>query len=259
MVDTDLCECCSDGIVAHGADTTSAPAADPPVPVDAALSTPIPDGVGAAMERVYDLDAPPATTGEWIDGVQATDRAAGDTVTADDMCAVDDARHEVDLDAGVTVPGTDAVTASYICVLDPLAVPFLAGTAGTILSESPVSDATIEFRVGPDEVSVDPATAVVSLGVVAPESGAGTDDADSTAADAEDAAATDAADDSESDAGLTVEDTYEMLCPYGHAFRDEDAYERWDAERDGIATMSLDAETAVGVAIGIARRLAAGE
>jgi len=199
------------------------------------MATPVPDDVGAAMERAYDLDTPPTTIAEWLDGVLAAYRAAGDTVTADDMCAVDDARHKIQLDGGATVPGTDAAAAEYICVLDPLAAPFIDGTAGTVRSESPVSDATIEFRVGPSEVSVDPETAVVSLGV-----GAEDDDTDSASE-------------------LTVEDTYELLCPYGHAFRDQDAYERWDAERDGIATMSLDAETAVGVAVGIARRLGAAE
>lgn len=202
------------------------------------MATPIPDDVGTAMRGAYDLDAPPTTIEEWLDGVRAAYRTAGDAVSPDDMCVVDDARHEVELDGGAPVPGTDAAAAEYICVLDPLAVPFIAGTAGTVRSESPVSDATIEFRVGPDEVSVDPETAVVSLGIDAPESGA---------------------EDAPADATLSVEDTYEMLCPYGHAFRDEDAYERWDAKRDGTATMSLDAEPAVGVAVGIARRLVAGE
>lgn len=199
------------------------------------MATPIPEDVGTAMERAYDLDAPPATIAEWLDGVLTAYRAAGETVTADDMCAVDDARHEIELDGGATVPGTDAAAAEYICVLDPLAVPFIAGTAGTVRSESPVSDATIEFRVGPEELSVDPETAVVSLGV----------DAD--------------VDDTDSASELTVEDTYELLCPYGHAFRDEAAFERWNAERDCVATLSLDAETAVGVAVGIARRLDAAE
>ncbi|GAA0675786.1 organomercurial lyase [Natronoarchaeum mannanilyticum] len=235
MADSNRCECCSDRIAIDDTDPGRAPTADPPVPVEDAMATPIPDDVGAAMEGAYDLDAPPATIAEWLDGVLAAYRAAGETVTADDMCAVDDARHEVELDGGAAVPGTDAAAAEYICVLDPLAVPFIDGTAGTVRSESPVSDATIEFRVSPSEISVDPETAVVSLGI-----------------DAED-------DDTGSASELTFEDTYELLCPYGHAFRDEAAYERWDAERDGIATMSLDAETAVGVAVGIARRLDAAE
>lgn len=253
MVDSNRCECCGDRIAIDDTTPDRAPAADSPVPIEDAMATPIPDDVGAAMERAYALDAPPATIAEWLDGVLAAYRAAGETVTADDMCAVDDARHEIELDGGATVPGTDAAAAEYICVLDPLAVPFIDGTAGTVRSESPVSDATIEFRVGPSELSVDPATAIVSLGVDAP-----TDDAEGAAADdARDAAPTAAA--SEPHAGLTVEDTYEMLCPYGHAFRDQDAYERWDAEQDGIATMSLDAETAVGVAVGIAGRLGAAE
>lgn len=250
MVDTVPCDCCADGEAtdelatdtdlndtpATDTDPNDAPASDAPVSVADAMATSIPEDVGAAMERAYELDAPPETVEEWLDGVLDAHRAAGGTPGPADMCTVDDARHEIELNGDRSVPGADGGdSTTYVCVLDPLAVPFIAGHPGTVRSESPVSDKEIRFRVGPGEVSVEPESTVVSLGVEIPRE------------DVE----------SDPDASLSVEDTYEMLCPYGHAFRDEVAYERWAAERDEVATMSFDAETAVGVAVGIARRLSA--
>lgn len=214
MVDSPQAECCSASEPMVEAD---APVDELPVSIDDALSTPLPPDVGAAVASAYGTEERPATFGDWLDGMAAAYAATDVDSEPEDMCAVEESRHVVE---------RGGETTAYVCVLDPLAIPFIEGRSAHVRSDPPVGEGTIEFRIGPDDVTVDPAEAVVSFGVDAPPP----------------------------DAPLSVEETYDRLCPYGHAFPEEAAYERWDGDVEGIVTTVIDAETAVGVAAGIARR-----
>jgi hypothetical protein len=158
-----------------------APVDELPVSIDDALSTPLPPDVGAAVARAYGTEERPATFGDWLDGMAAAYAATDVDPEPEDMCAVEESRHMVE---------RGGETTAYVCVLDPLAIPFIEGRSAHVRSDPPVGEGTIEFRIGPDDVTVDPAEAVVSFGVDAPPP----------------------------DAPLSVEETYDRLCPYGHAF-----------------------------------------
>lgn len=201
------CNCCSE---------TTEESSDESTPSinggQAVLSRPLPDAVGRELGHIYGTGRV-ETYGNWIETMTAVmDRE----LTVDDMCHVDDARHEV------TVSGE---TDEYICVVDPLAVPFIQDEPAVVRSDVPGSDETVTAWIeGDGTLTVDPETAVVSFGAA---SAAGVDVED------------------------PVERGYVALCAYGHAFPDRASYNRW-AEETAAVTTSLPYADAMAFAAAVA-------
>jgi len=149
---------------------------------------------------------------------RASERTQDDLPTEADLCYVDDGDHSVDI---------DGETASFVCVLDPLAVPFLRDEPGIIRSKTPEDGDSITIDVESDGVTADAEDAVVSLGVSRDAGG---------------------------DGPPRQEDIYTETCPYIHVFASVDEYERWAGKTDA-ATTSLPVETGVAIARELAREL----
>jgi len=179
----------------------------------------IPPGVGERMARLYGVDERPETAADWM-AVSRAELAEthGRQPTVADLCTSSDGAH--------TFVG-DEESQSYVCVLDPLAYPFLTDETGTVRSETPVREAEVNFEIGHEQVAVTPETAVVSLGI----------------SDHVDAVET-----------VTFETVYRHVCGYIHAFEDEAEYEQWAADVEA-ATTSLPAEEGIAVAREIALTL----
>lgn len=179
----------------------------------------LPPHVGERMATLYGSEDRFETAADWL---AATERVVGDgpdgAATESDLCRVADGAHTV---------AVDGERAAFVCVLDPLVVPFLRGRPATVRSESQVDGDPVVVEVEPDGASVRPEGAVVSLGV---------------------------AHDLAEDDPLTPERVYGEVCPYVHAFASPAEYERWDAETDA-ATTSVPMATGVALARGIAERL----
>jgi len=154
---------------------------------------------------------------------ETTTSARGRTPTVEDLCTVADGDH-----AFVGETGTQ----EYICVLDPLAYPFLTGETGTVRSTTPVRGETVGFTVERDGVTVSHDEAVVSLGV--------SDHLD--AVDVESA---------------PVETVYRQVCGYIQTFVDRAEYETWASEADA-ETIALSAPDGIAVARELADTLFAG-
>ncbi|WP_135302340.1 organomercurial lyase [Haloarcula amylovorans] len=176
----------------------------------------LPPDVAAGLGRLYGTD-PPRTGEEWVRQMRAARReTVGREPTVEDLCTTEDGLH--------AFVGREH-RQEYVCVLDPLMVPFLTGDAGTVRSRTPERDAIVEIRI--DEAGIDCShpDAVVSLGVSEHLDG---------------------------DGDPTLERIYRQVCGYVHVFEDEAEYETWATEIDA-ATTSVPAAT--GIAIG--RELAA--
>lgn len=180
---------------------------------------PLPPHVGERMATLYGSDDRFETAAEWL---RATERivgdGTGDGATEADLCRVDDGAHTVEV---------DGERAAFVCVLDPLVVPFLRGRPATVRSESQVDGDPVVVDVEANGAAVRPEGAVVSLGV---------------------------AHDLAEDDPLTAERVYGEVCPYVHAFASPAEYERWDAEV-AAATASVPMATGVALSRGIAERL----
>lgn len=177
-----------------------------------------PDELGERFQTLYGTDDPPADGAEWVEQMRRTIAAARDRQPAvDDLCTTPDGEH--------VFVGED--TQRYICVLDPLAYPFLTGETGTVRSTTPVRGATVEFEITADGVEVSHDGAVVSLGV------------------------SDRVDEFED---APVETVYRQVCGYIQTFEDRAEYENWAADVDA-ATTPLTAREGVAVAREIALSL----
>lgn len=178
----------------------------------------LPDDVAAGLGRLYDAD-PPATAAAWVAMLRDHKRDLdGEPPSIEDLCTTNDGDH--------AFVGADR-TESFICVLDPLAVPFLTDTPGTIHSTTPERGVGVEITVGPDGIDYTHPEAVVSIGV---------------------------ADEVECEACASIDDTYEQVCPYIHVFEDESEYETWAATTDA-ATTSVPVGMGVALAGGLAEEL----
>lgn len=178
----------------------------------------LPAGVSERFRTLYGVDDELRTAADWMAVTRRELAAAhGRTPTVKDLCTSEDGAH--------TFVGEGSQ--SYVCVLDPLAYPFIADEPGTVRSETPVRGAEVTFEVGRESVAVTPETAVVSVGV----------------SDHVDAAG-----------DATLETVYRQICGYIHAFEDEAEYEAWAADAEA-ATTPLPAEEGVAVAREIARTL----
>jgi len=183
-----------------------------------------PPALGEQFRQLYGTDTPPSDGAEWVAQMRETTTSArGRTPTVEDLCTVADGDH-----AFVGETGTQ----KYICVLDPLAYPFLTGETGTVQSTTPVRGETVEFTVERDGVTVSHDEAVVSLGV--------SDHLD--AVDVESA---------------PVETVYRQVCGYIQTFVDRAEYETWASEADA-ETIALSAPDGIAVARELADTLFAG-
>lgn len=179
----------------------------------------LPPHVGERLATLYGRDDRFETAGEWLGAMRPAVREEVDgAATEADLCHADDGAHAIEID------GDDA---SFVCVLDPLVVPFLRDRPGTVRSETPLAGEEVVLDVGPDGVDATPEAAVISIGV------------------ARDVAA---------DEPATIERTYATVCPYVHAFGSPAEYERWADEVDA-STTSVSVETGLAVARGIATEL----
>jgi len=171
----------------------------------------LPDALAGRLGDLYGTE-PPTTGREWVEEMRAVKQELdGEPPTVDDLCTSTDGAH--------TFVG-DARAQSYVCVLDPLVVPFLTGEPGTVRSTTPERGARVELTVDGEGLSVSHPDAVFSLG----------------AADAIDA-----------DAEPTMEAVYGQLCPYIHVFADEAEYGTWATDADA-ATTSVPAREGVAIA-----------
>jgi len=179
----------------------------------------IPAHVGKYLATLHGDDGRIDTGAEWVEAIRAAnERTQDDLPTEADLCYVDDGDHSVDI---------DGETASFVCVLDPLAVPFLRDEPGIIRSKTPEDGDSITIDVESDGVTADAEDAVVSLGVSRDAGG---------------------------DGPPRQEDIYTETCPYIHVFASVDEYERWAGKTDA-ATTSLPVETGVAMARELAREL----
>lgn len=158
----------------------------------------LPPGVADAFRAALELPEPPATLGDWADAVADRLAAADITVGPEELCTTSSSPHEARV-------GEDRW--HFRCVFDALLLPFVVepSEAVEVRSRSPASGAVVEARVTTEDVSVDPASAVVSLGVTTDLDAAGDLDVHPVLA-------------------------YERFCPYINAFADEDGFDEWAAE-----------------------------
>jgi hypothetical protein len=179
----------------------------------------LPPALGERFATLYGIDDPPTDGREWVEGMRAGLAATRDRrPTVEDLCTTPDGEH--------AFVGADGET-TYICVLDPLAYPFIAGETGTVRSTTPVREETVEFRVREDGVDLSHEDAVVSLGV--------SDHLDEVGEP-------------------NLEAVYRQVCGYIQTFADVEEYEQWAAEVDA-ETVALPAREGVAVAREIAVHL----
>lgn len=179
----------------------------------------IPPHVGVHLATLYDREDRVETWAEWVEVIRAASQQTRDELpTEDDLCYLDDGDHAVEI---------DGETASFVCVLDPLAVPFIRETPGTVHSVTPEDGEEITIDVESDGVTVDTDGAVISLGVSR---------------------------DVNVDGTPTHEDVYAESCPYIHVFASADEYERWASDVQA-ATTSVPVDAGVAIARELAREL----
>lgn len=179
----------------------------------------IPPHVGERLAALHGRDGRLDDGAEWVEAIRSEARDLhGEPPSESDLCTSQDGPHNVSI-------GDD--TTSYICVLDPLVVPFLRGEPGTIRSKTPEDGENVTIEIEPDGVTATPTDAVISLGV---------------------------SHDIDADEKVSREAIYAWTCPYIHAFATVDEYERWDGSVDA-ATTSVSVETGVAIARELANEL----
>jgi hypothetical protein len=177
----------------------------------------LPPHVGERLGQLHGTDRIERGA-EWVTEIHASVRETeGRRPTIEDLCTREGGAHSVEI---------DGETNSFVCVLDPLMIPFLQNAPGTVRSETP-EDGAVVVEVGASGATADPETAVVSLGV---------------------------SHDVATSGAVTPETVYSEVCPYIHAFQTAAAYERWDRSVDA-ATTSVSIRTGVALARELARNL----
>lgn len=158
------------------------------------LDEQLPEVLRDRLALAYDVN-PPETVGDWAAVVRAI-TGTEDGVSEDVLC------HFSDGDHAVTVDGEEH---AFVCVVDPLVLAVLRGRPATIRSETEAGTVRIEVRE--DGYAVDPADAVVSLGI---------------------------ARDVERGECRDPQVTYEQVCRYIAAFPSREDYEAWAEAVDGV-------------------------
>lgn len=176
--------------------TASSDTGDDPV-TDRAL----PDDVGRALGELFGTD-PPATFGDWIEGVhEALGEAEWMPPRVRDLCHDAEGKH---------LARTPSQSYRFTCVLDAFALHALVDEPVTVESSVP-GGGEVALEVTDQGVSADPSTTVLSFG---------------TAVDPD-------LPDERSPAAA-----YGQTCPYIHAFPTRAAYESWDESTpDGVTTV----------------------
>lgn len=172
----------------------------------------LPPAFAERIQRVFDLETRPETYGEWAEAIVASFESGHDRgLSTDDLCDTDASSHSATLDGETT---------HYMCAEDPLVVGMLAAESVTVESTPPNREEPITIEFDPDGgIVAEPAGALLSFGVV---------------------------EDGDGPAHVTPEAMYGLVCPYGHAFPDDEAYEEWAAETDAITdVLSVPAGIAV--------------
>lgn len=183
--------------------------------VDTVLSRPVPAALASELAAVTD-GGPVGTYGDWLE-VMAD--ALGRAPMGSDLCRAADARHEA------TVAGE---TERFVCVLDPLVLPWLLDDTVSVRSTCPETGRPVRSEVdAAGKLAIEPASAVVSIGASDP-SAEGLDD--------------------------PLDRAYIGVCEYTHAFTDPAAYRRW-ADATDAATGHLTYGARAALARAIARRL----
>lgn len=158
----------------------------------------IPPVLAENLRIALGLEDRPETFGAWVDEMVAITEREGIDVDLETLCTTAQSSHRARF-------GEE--TQHYQCAQDAFIVPFLAEDIDSVSIETqcPTTGEMIEIDVSADSVSVDPSTAVMSFGVA-------------TAVD------------SPSREEASPVRIYELICPYGHAFVSEGAYEEWAGE-----------------------------
>jgi len=176
--------------------------------------------VGEALQTAFGLAAPPRTFEECGQAIGAIARREGLAFDLDTLCGTDDSPHRAEFGDQVR---------QFICVQDAFIVPYVADGVERveITTESPIRGDRIEAVVEDGAVETDPADAVMSFGV-----------------------ASDVSPPAENPDSPVL--AYDKICPYGHAFTSEAAYEEWAATVDAV-TMHAPLADAIELAAAIDR------
>ena len=177
--------------------------------------TELPADVADALRGLPPAGEAPETLADAVDALDRLWADGGAAVGVRQLFRPDGTRHVVDFgDRTEFVP----------CVLDAVIAALVEDDPVEIRSTEPRGDATVRLVVADDGLSVDPPSAVFSLGVDA--AGLGDDLSVSEGTDSAVAAA----------------------CPYINAFQDPAAYEAWRRRLADVHAMRVDAETLRAVA-----------
>lgn len=172
----------------------------------------IADYLARHYQRAFGLDERPATYGDWASAI--VDGFAADhdrSLSTDDLCDTEHSPHSA------TVGGA---TTNYMCAQDPLVVGLLAEEPVTVESTAPTANEPVTITFEPDgTVDAEPEGSLLSFGI----------DPDARAPER-----------------VTPEAMYGLVCPYGHAFPDDESYEAWARETDAVTdVLSVPAGIAV--------------
>ncbi|WP_232686943.1 organomercurial lyase [Halobacterium zhouii] len=198
------CDCCAatDGGTAREESTADATSKSAP---ESAAGTRLPDNVVDAFATAY--DRPPADTlDEWV--AMLPDLFPDWPPAAEQLCHTEDGPHRA------STPDDEH---RFVCVLDPMLLPYLTGDPVTIHSTPPEGE-DVTLDVAADGAVEAPPGAVVSFGAI-PEA---------------------------PDGDVTPEHTYAAICPAIHVFPSLADYERWDAGANAETTpLSVERATAL--------------
>lgn len=180
----------------------------------------IPPVLAENLRIALDLESRPETFGAWVDAMAEITEREGIEVDLETLCTTQGSSH---------LAKFGETTQHYQCAQDAFIVPFLAEDVDTVSIETqcPTTGQAIEIEIIEDTATVDPPTAVISFGVAK------------------------AVDPPPRESASPVR-IYELICPYGHAFVSEDAYEEWAAE-----TRAYTMPTSVEDTLELARALGA--
>ena len=179
--------------------------------------TDLPSDLAEAFRRAGSLDERPENLEAGFSAVTDQLNEAGVTIAPEDMYQPEPTRHAVHL--GETVKHVP-------CVMDALIVALLHDDDTVeIHSKSPESGETIRFRVTEDDVTVTPASAVISFGLGIEES-------------------TNPDFDSLKDTLNAPDASIPTTCSVTNAFPDSASFERWAAEISEAAVVEITVEKA---------------
>lgn len=179
--------------------------------------------VAEQFATALDLAYRPETLGEWVDLTATRLDRAGVSVGPAEMCLTDTSPHRARM-------GEE--TQYFSCVLDTLLVPFVLERSVPIeiRTRSPVSERRIDVEVSEGAVRIQPARAVMSVGIAADTPPPG-------------------------ERGGLLADLTGAVCPYIEAFANRSEYEEWAEETPDAVTMALPVADGFALASALGREL----